>query len=72
MVKVMKSLQIEDDCFGMASIREDGRVMVSSLLFQAKAPGESTSEWDLCKVVRETPPETAFHPLSNACDLAKF
>ncbi|MFM2279859.1 MAG: hypothetical protein RLZZ444_2090 [Pseudomonadota bacterium] len=72
MVKVMKSLKVEDDCFGTAAIREDGRVMVPSLLLQAKSPYDSAGEWDLCKVVRETAPETAFHPISDACDMSKM
>lgn len=67
-VHAMKKLPTEDDCFGKGRIREDGRALTPTYLLQAKAPSESTSEWDIFKIVAETPAEEAFRPLDqNLC-----
>jgi branched-chain amino acid transport system substrate-binding protein len=54
-----------DDCFGTGKIREDGRVLVNAYLFEVKEPVESTSEWDLYKLIATTPGEQAFRPLNE-------
>jgi branched-chain amino acid transport system substrate-binding protein len=67
-VRAMKKLPTEDDCFGKGRIREDGRALIPTYLLQAKAPSESTNEWDIFKIVAETPAEEAFRPLDqNLC-----
>lgn len=68
----MKAMATDDDCFGRGRIREDGRKLHPAYLFQVKTPAESTSAWDLYKVVATTPAEQAFRPLSEGgCPLVK-
>jgi len=53
-------------------IREDGRMIHTMYLAEVKKPEDSTSEWDLAKVVREIPGEEAFMPLDQStCPLVK-
>ena len=66
MVAAMKKIPTDDDCFGAGYVREDGRVIIPTHLFQAKAPSESTGEWDLYKHVATTPADVAFRPLDPA------
>jgi branched-chain amino acid transport system substrate-binding protein len=68
----MKAMPTDDDCFGRGRIREDGRKLHPAYLFQVKTPAESTSAWDIYKVVATTPAEQAFRPLSeDGCPLVK-
>jgi branched-chain amino acid transport system substrate-binding protein len=69
----MKSMPTDDDCFGSnGKIREDGRKIHPCYLLQAKAPAESSQEWDLLKPIGTTPAEDAFRPLSeHACPMLK-
>jgi len=46
-------------------LREDGRVLRDMYLYQVKTPAESTSEWDLYKLVATIPAEEAFRPLKE-------
>jgi branched-chain amino acid transport system substrate-binding protein len=69
-VAAMKAMPTDDDCFGAASIRADGRFLADTYLFQVKAPGQSTGEWDVYTLVGTTPGAEAFRPLSeNACPM---
>jgi branched-chain amino acid transport system substrate-binding protein len=61
----MKAMPTDDDCFGKGSIREDGRVLHPSYLFEAKKPSESTNSWDGLKLLATTPADQAFRPLSE-------
>jgi branched-chain amino acid transport system substrate-binding protein len=61
----MKAIPTDDDCFGKGYIREDGRKIHPSYLFQVKTPAESKQEWDLYKLVATTPADQAFRPLSE-------
>jgi branched-chain amino acid transport system substrate-binding protein len=61
----MKAMPVEDDCFGKTKIREDGRNMVPSFLFEVKKPSESKGPWDYYKLVASTPGEEAFRPLAD-------
>ena len=61
----MKATPTEDDCFGTARIREDGRFVCPGYLFQVKTPAQSKSEWDVFKVVSTTPADKAFRPLDE-------
>ena len=63
-IAAMKSMPTEDDCFGRARIREDGRFLAHTHLFQVKAPGESRGAWDIYRYVSTTGGEAAFRPLS--------
>ena len=49
-VNRMKAMPVEDDCFGKSKIREDGRNMVPSYLFEVKTPKESKGPWDYYKL----------------------
>ncbi len=69
-VERMKAMPTDDDCFGKGYIREDGRKIHPSYLFQVKAPAESTRDWDFYKLLATTPAEQAFRPLKDgACPL---
>lgn len=69
-IAAMKATPTDDDCFGPASIRADGRFLCPVYLFQVKTPKQSTGPWDLYNVVATTPGPEAFRPLSeHACPL---
>jgi ABC-type branched-subunit amino acid transport system substrate-binding protein len=61
-VKTMKGMPTDDDCFGKTSIRADGRVLQPLYLFQVKPPAESNGPWDLYKMVDRISPDRAFRP----------
>ena len=61
----MKKLPVEDDCFGKTQIREDGRNLTNSYLFEVKKPSESTGPWDYFKLVVTTPGDQAYRPLAE-------
>jgi branched-chain amino acid transport system substrate-binding protein len=68
----MKAMPVDDDCFGATRIREDGRNMVPSFLFQVKKPSESKKPWDYYNLVASTAGEDAFRPLADGrCPLIK-
>ena len=68
----MKAMPTDDDCFGVGKIREDGRKIHPSYLFQAKSPEESKQPWDGLKLVATTPADEAFRPMSEGgCSLVK-
>jgi branched-chain amino acid transport system substrate-binding protein len=64
-VDAMKSIPTEDDCFGKASIREDGLALFPSYLFEVKKPSESKGKWDYYKTVQTTPAAEAWRPLAE-------
>ena len=64
-VEAMKRLPTEDDAFGPGRIREDGRKIHPTYLFQAKSPAESKGPWDYLKLVATTPAEQAFRPVAD-------
>ena len=61
----MKAMPADDDCFGPGRIREDGRKLHPSYLFQAKKPEESSGPWDGLEPIATTPADEAFRPLSE-------
>jgi branched-chain amino acid transport system substrate-binding protein len=68
----MKAMPVEDDCFGKSKIREDGRNLVASYLFQVKKPSESKGPWDYYNLVASTPGDEAFRPLAEGhCSFIK-
>ena len=68
----MKALPIDDDVLTHARIRDDGRVVSDVYLFEAKAPEESRSEWDLYRVKATLPPDQAWRPMAEGgCPLVK-
>ncbi|MBR0678970.1 ABC transporter substrate-binding protein [Roseomonas eburnea] len=68
----MKAMPTEDDAFGRASIRPDGRRIIPSYLFEVKSPAESRGPWDYMKLLQTTPAEEAFRPLTEGgCPLVR-
>lgn len=65
-VAKMKEIPTDDDVFGPGRVRDDGRKIHDMHLFQVKAPDDSKGPWDLYHLVRTTPGEQAFRPLSAA------
>jgi branched-chain amino acid transport system substrate-binding protein len=71
-VERMKAMPTDDDAFGPGRIREDGRKLHPSFLFEVKAPGESRNPWDLYKPVATTAAEDAFRPAAEGgCALVR-
>jgi len=61
----MKKMPVEDDCFGKTTIREDGRHLTPSFLFQVKTPSESKGPWDYFNLVASTPGDEAYRPQAD-------
>jgi branched-chain amino acid transport system substrate-binding protein len=61
----MRATPINDFMTHDGRLREDGRVLRDMYLYQVKTPTESTSEWDLYKLVAIIPAEEAFRPLAD-------
>jgi len=71
-VEQMKKMPTDDDAFGKRYVREDGRFMCPSYLFQVKKPGESSISWDYYTLLHTTPAEKTFAPLATeGCPLVK-
>lgn len=60
----MKAMPVDDDAF-QGTIRQDGRGMFNSYLFEVKQPSESKAPWDLYKLVQTTPAAEAWRPLAE-------
>ena len=70
-VAKMKELPTDDPLFGKGSIRQDGRKIHPSYLFEVKKPSESKYAWDYYKVRATIPADQAFRPISDECPLVK-
>ena len=71
-VAAMKAIPTDDPLFGKGTIRQDGRKIHPLYLLQVKTPEESTSKWDLLKVIATIPGGQAFRPESEGnCPLVK-
>lgn len=71
-LKVFRSMPVDDFMTHGAVIREDGRLPRDMYLLEAKSPADSRGEWDYFKVVRRIPGSEAFRPLSEGgCPLVK-
>ena len=64
-VRRMKAMPTDDDCFSPGRIREDGRKIHPAFLFEVKAPAESRGPWDYYKLAGTVPAEQAFRPLEE-------
>lgn len=74
--QVVRAKMIEtpvNDMFAKNGVlREDGRMVHDMYLAQVKTPAESTSEWDLYKILRTIPADQAYRPLAESqCKLIK-
>ena len=71
-VAAMKAMPTDDPLFGKGIIRADGRKIHPLYLLEVKKPDESTSKWDLLKVVATIPGDQAFRPESEGnCPLSR-
>jgi branched-chain amino acid transport system substrate-binding protein len=71
-VAQMKAMPTDDDAFGPARIRQDGRYIGPAYLFRVKSPAESKGPWDYCALVDSLPADSIWRPLSEGgCPLAK-
>ncbi len=71
-IDAMKKAPIEDKLFGRVTVRQDGRAIHAMHVFKVKAPGQSTSRWDLYQHVATIPAEQAFRPIEQGgCPLVK-
>ena len=61
----MRKLPVNDFMTQNAQIREDGQVMRSMYLVQAKSPSESREPWDYEKVIATISPDEAWRPLAE-------
>lgn len=61
----MKAMPTDDDAFGPGRIREDGRKLHPSYLFEVKKPEESRGAWDYYKLLATTPADGAFRPMAD-------
>ena len=69
-ITAMKAMPTDDDCFGKASIRADGRFLADLYLFQAKSPAQSKGPWDVFNVIAKTQGADAYRPLAeSACNV---
>jgi branched-chain amino acid transport system substrate-binding protein len=72
LVNRMKAQPSEDDLYGKAIIRPDGRRLIPSYLFEVKTPAESRKPWDYYKLLQTTPAEEAFRPIGEGgCALVR-
>jgi branched-chain amino acid transport system substrate-binding protein len=72
LVNRMKAQPSEDELFGKATIRPDGRRLIPSYLFEVKTPAESAKPWDYYKLLQTTPAEEAFRPIGEGgCALVR-
>ena len=62
----MHELAIEDETIPNGWVRADGRSMNDMYLVEVKAPSESSSEWDLYRILETIPAEQAARPLSES------
>ncbi|PSF10745.1 ABC transporter permease [Marinobacter fuscus] len=62
----MMDTPINDMFAKNGKIREDGRMVHDMYLAEVKTPAESTSEWDLYKILRTIPADEAYRPLSES------
>jgi branched-chain amino acid transport system substrate-binding protein len=69
-VATMKRMPTDDDCFGTGLIREDGRKIHPSYLFQVKKPEESRYSGDVYRLLVTTPADQAFRSINQGgCSL---
>lgn len=64
-VERMKTMPVEDDAFGGATVRPDGRVVSPTYLFEVKKPEESRGPWDYYRLANTIPTEEAWRPLAE-------
>jgi branched-chain amino acid transport system substrate-binding protein len=72
-VQLMKKMPTDDDCFGVGSIRDDGRKIHPAYLFTVKSPAESKYRGDIFALRSTIVAESAFRPIDQGgCSLVKM
>lgn len=72
-VATMKQIPTDDDCFGVGSIRQDGRAMHATYLFKVKSPDQSKSADDVYAPLATIDSEHSFRPLAEGgCPILKL
>ena len=61
----MRRQPIEDALFGTVTVRNDGRAVHDMYTFAVKSPAESTSRWDLYRLLSRIPGDQAFRPINH-------
>jgi branched-chain amino acid transport system substrate-binding protein len=64
-VRLMKMMPTDDDCFGRGVIRKDGRKIHPAYLFTVKSPTESKSSGDIFTLRATIPADAAFRPIDQ-------
>ena len=64
-VAKMHEMPVHDDVVRNATLREDGRLVHDTYVFQVKAPAASKGEWDVYDLVATVPAAQAFRPLGQ-------
>ena len=71
-IERMKALPTDDALFGRGSVRQDGRKLHDTFIFQVKSPAESKYPWDYYRQVRRVPAAESIRPLEEGkCDFAR-
>jgi len=72
-VKAMEDGRVfQDSLLGPTTVLPNGRALHDMLFVEVKAPAESTSEWDVYKIISTIPANQAFAPLeASECALLK-
>ncbi|MBU6497784.1 MAG: ABC transporter substrate-binding protein [Rhodospirillales bacterium] len=60
----MKKMPVDDDCY-QGNIREDGRALFPSHLFQVKTPAQSKGPWDYYNLISTTSGPDSYRPLAD-------
>jgi branched-chain amino acid transport system substrate-binding protein len=61
----MKATPTDDTVFGQGEIRADGRRISPVYVFQVKTPGDSSSRYDVYRLVREVPLDESYRPVTQ-------
>lgn len=64
-IERMKDLPTDDALFGKGSVRQDGRKLHDTVIFQVKSPAESKYPWDYYRQVRRVPASESIRPLNE-------
>ena len=64
-VAKMKKMPTDDPLFGKGQVREDGRKIHPTYLFEVKTPAESKEPWDYYKLRATIPADQAFRPIDQ-------
>ena len=71
-VAKLRAMTFNDPFVKGGMLRVDGRMVHGMYVMQVKSPSDSTSEWDLARVIADVPADVAVRPLAaESCPLVK-